>query len=176
MLPSPNLRLLLDHVLNWIKNYMSVYQAELRGYKTNGMSIIGYARKSKGVQKRGTKNRVRLIQKMVARLEERSLVVKIYVSPSCDAKEPLEQRDMPASRALIRKLKDVEGTMQGRKAAVVEAYLKLTCGIEDILAVLAKDEKYVCLVVLDFAGLSTDPNDVYDHTCRVQVCRPIWKK
>ncbi|KAL1926313.1 hypothetical protein VTP01DRAFT_5834 [Rhizomucor pusillus] len=91
---------------------------------------------------------------MVARLEERSLVVKIYVSPSCDAKEPLEQRDMPASRALIRKLKDVEGTMQ----------------------VLAKDEKYVCLVVLDFAGLSTDPNDVYDHTCRVQVCRPIWKK
>ncbi|ORE05352.1 hypothetical protein BCV72DRAFT_182865, partial [Rhizopus microsporus var. microsporus] len=59
--------------------------------KKGGYLIIGYARKSK--QDVDLQVRERLLQLMVDRLQERSLVDKTFVSINSNFNDPLIQRD-----------------------------------------------------------------------------------
>lgn len=58
-----------------IISYIPEYQSHIRDLKEEGYCIIGYARKSKGKEKE--KDRLRLLQKMVDSLKNRSLVDQV---------------------------------------------------------------------------------------------------
>ncbi|KAL1935748.1 hypothetical protein VTP01DRAFT_4888 [Rhizomucor pusillus] len=67
-----------------------------------------------------------------------------YVSPSSDSSEPNATRDLPRWDEIMNQLKVIQGTTQ------------------DLLPYLKVTTKPVYLVVLDFAGLSTNYENVYD--------------
>ncbi|KAI8077231.1 uncharacterized protein B0P05DRAFT_471559, partial [Gilbertella persicaria] len=69
--------------------------------KKEGYLIIGYARKSK--QDVDLHVQVRLLQLMVDRLQERSLVDKTFVSVNSSSNDPLIQRDSKPND-IIKKL------------------------------------------------------------------------
>ncbi|KAL1932396.1 hypothetical protein VTP01DRAFT_9452 [Rhizomucor pusillus] len=90
-------------------------QKKLERLKNNGIEIDGYVPKSKANKDGNAENRVRLLQRMVQRLQKRSSADRIYVSPICTSSDPLAARDMPMPIEIINSLKDIQGTMQGTK-------------------------------------------------------------
>lgn len=72
---------------------------------------MGYARKSIGKEDDDT--RVRLLQEMVKKLMERSLVNKVFVSPRSSVSEVISTRDMDEP-VILQQLKNVDGNTQGR--------------------------------------------------------------
>ncbi|KAG2218961.1 hypothetical protein INT45_008385 [Circinella minor] len=106
--------------------------------KNEGFSIIGYARKSPG--KDNEANRVRCLRSMCDRLVERSLVDVVFISSCCKAADPLAERDRTKNCDILSTL-NVAGDMQ------------------DLLLFIAEKPK-ICLVVLDFAGLTTNILDL----------------
>ncbi|EIE88215.1 hypothetical protein RO3G_12926 [Rhizopus delemar RA 99-880] len=77
---------------------------------------------------------------MCDRLRERSLVDKLFVSVCSNANHPISERDVKVDKKIIEKL-DVDGNTQ------------------EMLQYISTNKK-ICLVVLDYAGLTTDPNDL----------------
>lgn len=71
---------------------------------------MGYARKSIGNEDEDI--RIRLLQNMVDRLMERSLVSKVFVSPCSSVSEPISKRDMN-EHTITKQLKNVDGNTQG---------------------------------------------------------------
>ncbi|KAK4509789.1 uncharacterized protein ATC70_007092 [Mucor velutinosus] len=105
------------------------------------MTTIGYARKSKGKER--TNTRCKLLSEMVHRLRKKSLCTKVYVSPYCDANQPLESRDSKGNyKHHLELIDDCDGDMT--------TFMKL----------LKTKFKPIRLAVIDFAGLSTEPNDI----------------
>ncbi|KAG1082712.1 hypothetical protein G6F66_013489 [Rhizopus arrhizus] len=77
---------------------------------------------------------------MITGLKSRSLVEYIYVTVSCNAKTPMNRRDLKKNM-IIGELSGVNGDAQ------------------DLIKELAKMSK-VCLVVIDSAGLTTNMSDL----------------
>ncbi|KAI8099241.1 uncharacterized protein BX664DRAFT_254091, partial [Halteromyces radiatus] len=127
-------------VVRRITNYLPAYLAFLEKLKMEGYEIIGYARKSLGPEDSDT--RARLLQSMIDKLKERSLTSKVFVSTSSSASQLFSERDILKDSEVLRKLVGVEGTTH------------------DLISYLGTTEKDICLVSLDFAGLSTNSTDV----------------
>ncbi|ORX52022.1 hypothetical protein DM01DRAFT_1337010 [Hesseltinella vesiculosa] len=121
-----------------ITSYLPRYQNYVKSLKKEGYVIIGYARKSPSVDCKFTQKRC--LQSMCDRLKERSLVDSIFVSNYCKAAEPLADRDMKKNEDILAQL-NVAGDMQ------------------DALQFIAEKSK-ICLVALDYAGLTTNTADL----------------
>ncbi|KAI8095673.1 hypothetical protein BDF21DRAFT_329934, partial [Thamnidium elegans] len=100
----------IGDTIDKIINYLPQYQQHIDILKKEGYLIIGYARKSK--QDVDLHIRVRLLQLMVDRLQERSLVDKTFVSVNRNSNDPLIGRDSNPNDT-IKELKYVDGDMQG---------------------------------------------------------------
>ncbi|KAG0183879.1 hypothetical protein DFQ28_000672, partial [Apophysomyces sp. BC1034] len=74
-----------------------------------GYSVIGYARKSRRNEVK--ESRIRLLQLMIKRLKERSLVDNVFVSPCANANELIAERDLIRDDELLKQL-DVDGDAQ----------------------------------------------------------------
>ncbi|CAO3664519.1 unnamed protein product [Rhizopus stolonifer] len=127
-----------SNIIKDITEYREEYQGYIQKLKKENHNVIGYARKSKGEV--DDENRTRLIQLMCDRLRERSLVDKLFVSVCSNANHPISERDVKVNKKIIEKL-DVDGNTQ------------------EMLQYISTNQK-ICLVVLDYAGLTTDPNDL----------------
>ncbi|KAI8388294.1 uncharacterized protein BYT42DRAFT_491594 [Radiomyces spectabilis] len=126
-----------------IVNYLTRFQVAIKQLKTEGIEVIGYARKSVGDE--SGEKRLQLVQAMVNNLISRSLADKVYVSISSHASAPLASRDL-AEQPIFKDLQHVEGSTQ------------------DLLEYIKSAEKDICLVSLDFAGLSTSPVEIQKLT------------
>ncbi|ORX58915.1 hypothetical protein DM01DRAFT_1333530 [Hesseltinella vesiculosa] len=109
--------------------------------KEEGYTLVGYARKSLG----NGANRIENLVDMANNLRTRSSADLVYISYSSQARTPLEQRDVKGKQtALI----GVDGTTM------------------DLLHMLNSTPKKVSLVTIDFAGLSTNVEDIQKVLCK----------
>ncbi|ORX63074.1 hypothetical protein DM01DRAFT_1331159, partial [Hesseltinella vesiculosa] len=129
---------LVDDVAKGIKDYIPNYQAHITKLKEDGFQIIGYCRKSRTGEDNDT--RIRLLQDMINQLQQRSLVDKVFVSPCSSAGENLNARDAQ-SEFDMHQLQNTSGNTQA-----LISYLAMT--------------KKVCMVVIDYAGLTTNARDL----------------
>ncbi|KAI8991073.1 hypothetical protein BDF20DRAFT_20949 [Mycotypha africana] len=77
----------LDNLVKGIVSYIADYQSHIKNLKKEMFSIVGYVRKSPGSENEST--RIKLLQRMVDCLINRSLVEKVFVSCRCSASEQL---------------------------------------------------------------------------------------
>ncbi|KAI9468525.1 MAG: hypothetical protein EXX96DRAFT_629990 [Benjaminiella poitrasii] len=101
---------------------------------------IGYARKSPTDETK--ESRIRLLQLMVNKLYFRGKCEEVFVSPICKADQPILERDSPKLDDLLLHLKGFHGD------------------ISDLVARVHFSQKPFRLVIIDYAGLSTSPNDI----------------
>ncbi|KAI9314914.1 hypothetical protein BX666DRAFT_1837215, partial [Dichotomocladium elegans] len=101
---------------------------------------IGYARKSPTAETK--ESRIRLLQLMVNKLYFRGKCEEVFVSPICKADQPILERDSPKQDDLLLHLKGSHGD------------------ISDLVARVHFSQKHFRLVIIDYAGLSTSPNDI----------------
>ncbi|KAI8047843.1 uncharacterized protein B0P05DRAFT_565257 [Gilbertella persicaria] len=101
---------------------------------------IGYARKSPTDETK--ESRIRLLQLMVNKLYFRGKCEEVFVSPICKADQPILERDSPKQDDLLLHLKGSHGD------------------ISDLVARVHFSQKPFRLVIIDYAGLSTSPNDI----------------
>ncbi|ORX42678.1 hypothetical protein DM01DRAFT_1330024 [Hesseltinella vesiculosa] len=131
----------ISSIVDKIVTVMPKYQLFITNLKKEGYQVVGYARKSPGEEK--VDDRIRLLKQMVGRLQERSLVDKVFISSFCKADDKIAERDLEIGCDKTRKfISEIDGTMQ------------------DLISYLATTKK-VCLVVIDFAGLSTNVEDLF---------------
>lgn len=95
-----------------ICEYLPRYKASILNLKKNDYEIIGYVRKSPSDVDPET--RLKLLQKMVDNLLDRSLVDKVYVSVSSPASSPFNERDLNKTDEIMEKLKHVTGNTPGK--------------------------------------------------------------
>ncbi|RCH80362.1 hypothetical protein CU098_005056 [Rhizopus stolonifer] len=129
-----------DDLVSSICTYLPRYQESLKNLKKNGFEIIGYARKSPTNE--DVDNRTRLMKSMITNLKERSLATKIFVSPCSWASSPLQSRDLQSNSQDILNNLSVDGNTQ------------------DLLTYLKGIDHDVCLVTIDFAGITTRSQDI----------------
>ncbi|ORE00709.1 hypothetical protein BCV72DRAFT_107437 [Rhizopus microsporus var. microsporus] len=132
----------IDRVCSNIARYLPNYKEHIKKLKGDDFTVIGYARKSPGPE--NDEVRIRLLQAMVDRLYERSLVQTVFVSPCCKASDSMEARDSNVNQKILKSISRVQGTTN------------------DMIEYLKKYDKKVCLVVIDFAGLSTNCRDLHN--------------
>lgn len=126
-------------VASRIGGTLAAHQIKMKKLKEEGYTIVGYCRKS--VQAGMSKNHVQLLQTMVQNLRERSLADYVFVSPMENAIIPLHARDKKCNMDILKQLKDIHGN----------------CA--DLLSFITNREK-ICLVTLDYAGLTTNSRDL----------------
>ncbi|KAI7901897.1 uncharacterized protein BX663DRAFT_456182 [Cokeromyces recurvatus] len=111
--------------------------------------ILGYVRKSNS--KEDDNARRRLLTSMITKLKAKMLCRKVFVSPFSNSDTEFEKRD-----------KNVQA------AKFVEA-LKCDGTTEDLLLCLASETRMIRLVAIDYAGLTTNLEDlrsfVSKHKC-----------
>ncbi|CAO3664011.1 unnamed protein product [Rhizopus stolonifer] len=122
-----------ENVLGILPNHHS----KINAMKKDGYKIIGYCRKS--VAEIG--NRVSCLQRMINVLYERSLVDKVFVSSRSSAKQQFLKRDLKNEDDLLSALNDVHGNTV------------------DFLQFLKENNK-ICVVAIDYAGLTTNMTDL----------------
>ncbi|CAO3698274.1 unnamed protein product [Rhizopus stolonifer] len=123
------------NVIKNILEYNEKYQAFLRTQKELGVEIVGYVRKSSC--DKNEQNRIRVIKRMVDNLRSRSIVDKVFVSKTSNANQPFHKRDINADT-----MEETDGTTT------------------DFIEFLNATKKKVILVVLDYAGLTTNVEDL----------------
>lgn len=101
----------IDDVAYKISAYLSKYRVYIQKLKNENFIIVGYVRKSPGEEP--IENRVRLLNNMVSKLKDRSLIDIVFASPSCKASDPITHRDVVRDTNL-NKL-DVAGDINGKK-------------------------------------------------------------
>ncbi|KAI8988607.1 hypothetical protein BDF20DRAFT_999000 [Mycotypha africana] len=126
-----------DKVLKDTFNTKSFLEASM---ESHGWINIGYARKSRTHDPVG--NRIKSMQKMTDCLRIKCHCAKVFLSPMCSSGSKLCQRDTKPNLNIMDGVRHKHGDMQD-------------------LIMFAKSTNFsVRLVVLDYAGLSTDPMDV----------------
>lgn len=100
--------LFVGNVVANILEYNRKYQDFLKAQKKQGLEIIGYARKS--TCKTNEAVRMRLLEKMVKNLQDRSCVQKVFVSTSSNAHQSIKKRDRNGK--IVEK---TDGTTQGKR-------------------------------------------------------------
>ncbi|KAI8087171.1 hypothetical protein BDF21DRAFT_335868 [Thamnidium elegans] len=116
------------------------YQMYIKSLKEQNFTVVGYARKSPGSENK--ENRNILLNRMVKCLKERSLCDIIFASTYSSAAEILTSRDMNEVVNIRNGLNDVDGNTQ------------------DMISYIGSSEKDICLVAIDFSGLSTNISDL----------------
>lgn len=128
----------IDNVIEDIVSHLPRYQCFIQNLKDEGYNVLGYTRMSKGEKDDGLC--VRLLNQMCEKLKNRSLVSKILASVCCNANEPLLERDSNKQEHILQQV-HADGDIQ------------------DMLVYISSMEK-VCIVVIDFAGLTTNCEDL----------------
>lgn len=141
-----------DSLLEEICSCLPRYKASILNLKKNDYEIIGYVRKSPSDV--DPERRLKLLQKMVDNLLDRSLVDKVYVSVSSPASSPFNERDLNKTDEIMEKLKHVTGNTP------------------DMLEYLQSIDHNICLASIDFAGISSRSHFVKDL---LEEC-PVIKK
>ncbi|KAF1800906.1 hypothetical protein V8B55DRAFT_1390506 [Mucor lusitanicus] len=131
---NEQLRAFVTDTSDSIKAYWRYLQHDTK-YTT-----IGYARKSPTDETR--ESRIRLLQLMVNKLHFRGKCKEVYVSPTCKANQPILERDSPKQDDILLHLKGSYGD------------------ISDLAARVHFSQKPFRLVIIDYARLSTSPNDI----------------
>lgn len=90
------------------------HHAYINQLKNDGYHVVGYCRKSKT----HSSNRATLLKRMVDILRQRSLVEKIFVSPSSSVKESFYKRDFN-DQDNLSELDKVNGNTQGKKLNII---------------------------------------------------------
>ncbi|KAG2219380.1 hypothetical protein INT45_006088 [Circinella minor] len=128
-----------------ISNYQYRYEEYIKGLKMDGFDVIGYARKSP--TEISDDELKEIIKNMISCLQSRSQVTDVYVSPSSRSKSPIAARDMTTDKDYTDKdYTDISGCCIGNT--------------QSLLTYLSSTTKQVCLVIVDYAALSTDPHDI----------------
>ncbi|KAG1469160.1 hypothetical protein G6F56_003420 [Rhizopus delemar] len=113
----------------------------MKSLEEEGYELIGYIRKSKG--KENDDVRVRLLETMAIRLTERYSVKTFYASPFSNSMDEIASRDLcEKSKSLVKRLNNVSGSAQ------------------DMMSHIKAANTNICLIVIDFAGLSRDSEDI----------------
>ncbi|CEP11880.1 hypothetical protein [Parasitella parasitica] len=135
----------------WLWVLKEEYHAPMNGHAlyvrhiqaSSSIITIGYARKSHCSEPKDA--RIRLLQEMINKLRSRCLTRKVYVSPRSNASMAFEQRDKNESNvSAIEELTHCAGSTQ------------------DLIHRLRTNTKPMRLVVIDYAGLSTDFSDIQE--------------
>ncbi|KAF1796284.1 hypothetical protein FB192DRAFT_1337011 [Mucor lusitanicus] len=127
-----------DDLVDSICTYLPRYQDSIKNLQKKGYEIVGYARKSPTNEDAET--RKKLLKSMISNLKERSLATRIYASPCSWASSPLESRDL--------------------RPQVIMNNLSVDGNTQDLLTYLKSVSHDVCLVAIDFAGLTTRSQDI----------------
>ncbi|CEP09834.1 hypothetical protein, partial, partial [Parasitella parasitica] len=135
-------KLELDCLITSITEYLPNYQQSLKNLQNNAFEIVGYVRKSPTADI--SNNRVKLLQQMVDNLRSRSFATRIFVSASSKASTAFAERDLNVDQNIYQQLDEVDGTTQ------------------DFIKYLNASKHPICLVVLDFAGLSSRSHHVQE--------------
>ncbi|KAI7853140.1 hypothetical protein BDC45DRAFT_511425 [Circinella umbellata] len=125
-------------VARMINSNIPKSQEQIKKMKTENITVVGYCRKS--LTKEDDHTRARLLQQMAMKLKTRFLVDRVYISPCSSANQEIQSGDFESTFD-ISKLEGVVGTTQ------------------DMISYIGITSK-VSLVVLDFAGLTTNVNDL----------------
>ncbi|KAI7889921.1 uncharacterized protein EV154DRAFT_512852 [Mucor mucedo] len=102
-------------------------------------TTIGYARKSLSNESKSV--RLRLLESMTSILVDPCRCSKIFVTPLCNANSPLLERDLKRS-PLTKDVRHAHGDMQ------------------DLISYVKTSMRPIRLVVIDYAGLTTSPQDL----------------
>ncbi|KAL0089121.1 hypothetical protein F4703DRAFT_1791418 [Phycomyces blakesleeanus] len=132
-----------EHRDNLIKNIVTSiprYQTHINSLKNQECTIIGYARRSFDPSERRKKKRS--LSAMVQDLKERSMCDLVFVSWSCSHADTFASRDVPDRGSLINSMGGVDGDTQS------------------MISHINASEKDICLVAIDFKGLSTNTDDL----------------
>ncbi|CAO3685246.1 unnamed protein product [Rhizopus stolonifer] len=129
-----------EGIVETIATSIPRYQNYINFFKKQGRTIIDYARKSIGSN--DEKNRKILLNSIVQCLKERPLCDMVFVSWSCSADANFSSRDMNGNTDLLNELIGVDGDTQS------------------MISYINSSETDVCLVAIDFAGLSTNIGDL----------------
>lgn len=105
------LKLILDNVASNIQTILPQHKAQISNLKEDGLSIVGYCRKS-NLDKQD--NVINLLQHMVDNHYQRSLVDKVFVSPCSNASSPFSERDLSDQYEVFSQLKNVHGNTKGK--------------------------------------------------------------
>ncbi|KAI8979871.1 hypothetical protein BDB01DRAFT_851999 [Pilobolus umbonatus] len=130
----------IDKTVESIISSIEKYQLLLKELKDENHRIIGYARKSKN--KKDDDSRIRLLNQMAQKLEERSLVDMVFMSPTTNSNEPISSRDISKDNEMMSQLK-AHGDTQGKL----------------LLKYISNEEKIV-IVTIDYAGLAINCEDL----------------
>lgn len=122
-----------------INNYQHQHDEYIKRLKMDGFDVIGYARKSP--TKIPEDELKEILKNMISCLQSRSQVKDVYVSPSSRSNNPIAGRDMKT----IKDYTDLSGCVGNTQS---------------LLNYLSSTTKKVCLVIVDYAALSTDPHDI----------------
>ncbi|CAO3681921.1 unnamed protein product [Rhizopus stolonifer] len=129
----------VEATLGDIVMYLPKYQDSLRKMKEAGYEIIGYARKSKG--EKDDMKRVYLLNLMVEKLKTRSLADRVFISPNSSAGDPFNKRDENKREELM-------------------SHIIANGDTQDMLRYISDKKKKVILVTIDYAGLTTNCEDM----------------
>lgn len=159
MQKKPSFLSFQDNVAKSIISYIPEYQSHIRNLKEEGYCIIGYARKSK--YKEEEEVRLRLLQKMVDSLKNRSLVDQAFTIICSSASSLISSRDLNCDKS-IEKIEKVNGNTQGifNRFENIISNINMIGFFLDLLKFLETTQNNVCLVIIDFTGLSTNTNDL----------------
>ncbi|CAO3620038.1 unnamed protein product [Mucor fragilis] len=148
----------IESIIKDVVETLPRHQESIRNLKKNGHEVIGYIRKSTGEKDNST--RIRLLNQMSTNLKERSLVTKVFASASCDANQPLLARDLRKNTDMLSNI-TADGDMQGEKKDIFLLLIITIFHFDslDLLAYIRTREK-ICIVVIDFAGLTTNSEDL----------------
>ncbi|KAI9363845.1 hypothetical protein BD770DRAFT_358858 [Pilaira anomala] len=131
----------IDKAVLIIKDQPPHYKAFMTSLEEEGYELIGYLRKSKGKEKEDV--RIRLLETMAIRLIERCPVKAVYAFPFSNSMDKIASRDLcKESKSLVKQLNNVSGSAQ------------------DMMNHIKAANTNICLIVIDFAGLSRDSKDI----------------
>lgn len=137
-----------------IVQYDNKFQEFIQEQKKNGFKIIGYARKSPG--EKDTEKRARLLRTMIDKLKSRSLIQNVFVSECSSANDPLHKRDAGQVG-----FEGADGSTKGNTQCMLKTcWINMMSCFLDMLEFLKVSESKVILVTLDYAGLSTNVEDL----------------
>ncbi|CAO3630977.1 unnamed protein product [Cunninghamella blakesleeana] len=126
----------LNDLVKSVVQYLPHYQDYIKKLKNKNYVIVDYARKSPG--KEDDTSRISCLQKMINNLKNRSIVDKIFVSANSKSSESIFTRDTKIQQNIMNNFNETGGTVQ------------------DLIGFINASEKHICLVILDYFGLSTN--------------------
>ena len=139
------IKYVVANVVKFIVEQLPLYQQTIQSFKNDGYSVIGYARKPR--TKESDETRSNLLNMMCKKLKMRSMIDKVFVSFKSSSNDPIIDRDL-----------DDDGNTQGKNAIKGSSlHTPLMLKFPDMLRYVSA--KKVCLVMLTFAGLTTNISD-----------------